>query len=165
MALQLRAVCEEEGMIYRRVVRSILTGAFEGLNRGDIQAVTGKFAPAAEHYFIGNHALSGTRRTSESIERWYARLLALFPDIRFQIHQIEVEGPPWRTLATVYWTETNTGTDGVRTQNEGVNVMEIRWGKVHRLRIYTDTARLTNTLDRLAQSGNPDAHASAIVDR
>jgi len=41
--------------------------------------------------------------------------------------------------------------------------MEIRWGKVHRVRIYADTARLTSTLDHLAVSGNPDAHASPIV--
>ena len=151
-------------MIYQRVVRSILTEAFDGLNRGKIHAVTGKFAATAEHYFIGQHALSGTRRTSESRQRWYERLLRLFPDICFQIHRIEVAGPPWRTLAIVYWSETNTGTDGVRTDNEGVNIVEIRFGKVHRVRIYTDTMILTHTLDRLARSGNPDAHASAIVD-
>jgi len=43
--------------------------------------------------------------------------------------------------------ETNTGTDGVRTDNDEVNSVEIRWGKVQRVAIYTDTARLTRTLD------------------
>jgi hypothetical protein len=64
----------------------------------------------------------------------------------------------------VEWSETNTGTDGVRTDNEGVNVVEIRWGKVRRVRIYTDTARLTSTLDRLAAAGNLEAKAAPIVD-
>jgi ketosteroid isomerase-like protein len=150
--------------MYKRVVRGILSSAFAGLSRGDIEAVTGRFLPEAEHSFIGEHALGGTRRTPRSIEQWYQRLLRLFPDIRFTLHRIEISGPPWRTLAAVEWSETNTGTDGVRADNEGVNVMDIRWGKVHRVAIYTDTERLTRVLDRLAAAGHPDAHAAPIVD-
>ena len=150
--------------MYQQVVRRILTSAFAGLNKGEIEAVTGKLTADAEHYFIGHHTLSGTRRTSTSIYRWYARLLSLFPDIQFQLHRIQVQGPPWSTIATVEWSETNTGTDGVRTYNEGVNIVEIRWGKVRRVRIYTDTARLTGTLNRLAAAGNPEAKADPIVD-
>jgi ketosteroid isomerase-like protein len=150
--------------MYQQVVRCVLASAFAGLNKGEIEAVTDTFAVDAEHYFIGQHALSGTRRTTTSIYRWYERLLRLFPDIQFQLHRIQVYGPPWRTIATVEWSETNTGTDGVRTHNEGVNVVEIRWGKVRRVRIYTDTAQLTSTLDRLAAAGNLEAKAASIVD-
>ena len=150
--------------MYKRIVRGILAGAFAGLSEGRIGAVTGKFAPDAEHFFIGEHALAGTRRTPASIRRWYERLLLVFPDIRFTVRRIDVSGPPWRTLATVEWQETNTGTDGVRTTNTGVNVLEICWGKVRRVSIYTDTAMLTRTLDRLALAGNPHAHAAPIVD-
>lgn len=151
--------------MYTRIVRQILVSAFAGLSEGRITAITGKLAPDAEHYFIGEHALSGMRRRPESIRRWYERLLLVFPDIRFTVRRVEVSGPPWRTLATVEWQETNTGTDGVRTTNAGVNVVEIRWGKVRRVSIYTDTAMLTQTLDRLARSGNPHAHAAPIADR
>ncbi len=150
--------------MYKQVVRGMLRSAFAALNKGDVRTVTGKFGADAEHYFIGQHALSGTRRTNESIRRWYNRLLRLFPDIEFQLHRIEVKGPPWRTLATIEWTETNTGTDGVRSRNEGVNVVDIRWGKVRRVRIYTDTAELTRTLDRLAKAGNSEAKAAPIAD-
>ena len=94
----------------------------------------------------------------------YERLLRLFPDIEFQLHRIEVQGPPWRTLATVEWSETNTGTDGVRSRNSGMNVVDIRWGKVRRVSIYTDTAQLAETLDRLAMAGNSEAKAEPIVD-
>lgn len=150
--------------MYHRVVRGILSTAFAGLSRGEIEAVTGRFSADAEHSFIGSHALGGTRRTPASIERWYQRLLRLFPDIRFTIHRIVVSGPPWRTLASIEWSEHNTGTDGVPTDNDGVNVVEIRWGRVRRVAIYTDTARLTRALDRLAAAGNADAHAPPIVD-
>ncbi len=148
--------------MYHQVVRRVLATAFAGLNKGNIQAVTGKFAVDAEHTFIGQHALSGTRRTSKSIYQWYERLLGLFPDIQFQLHHIQVQGPPWSTLATIEWSETNTGTDGVRTHNEGVNVIELAWGKVRRVRIYTDTAVLTSTLNRLAAAGNQEAAAPRL---
>lgn len=151
-------------MIYDQIVRQTLTTAFDGLSHGNNHAVTDKFTPDVEHYFIGEHALSGKRKTYASAQRWYDRLYQLFPDIQFTIHKIDVQGPPWATLATVQWSETNTGTDGVRTHNEGVNVIEIRWGKVRRVHIYTDTARLTATLDRLAASGNTEAHAAPIID-
>jgi ketosteroid isomerase-like protein len=150
--------------MYKRVVREILRSTFAGLSRGRIAAVTDRLSPRAEHFFIGQHALSGMRRTPASIAQWYQRLLRLFPDICFVVHRIDVSGPPWRTLATIEWSETNTGTDGVRTENTGVNVVEIRWGKVRRVAIYTDTARLVQTLDRLAMAGNPEAHAPPIVD-
>jgi ketosteroid isomerase-like protein len=150
--------------MYQYVVSRVLRSTFAGLNRGNIAAVTGKLSADAEHYFIGQHALSGTRRSRAAIQRWYERLLRLFPDIKFELHRIKVSGPPWRTIATVEWSETNTGTDGVPTANEGVNVIEIRWGKVRQVRIYTDTARLTSTLGRLAASGNPDADAAPILD-
>lgn len=150
--------------MYHRIVRQSLTVAFAGLSNGNIAAVTGLFARDAEHYFIGQHALSGTRRTPASIQRWYARLLRIFPDISFEPRRIEVRGAPWRTIATVEWFETNSGTDGVRTTNEGVNVIEIRWGRVRRVAIYTDTARLTSVLARLAASGNIEAQAAPIAD-
>lgn len=151
--------------MYQRIVRQVLVSAFAGLNQGNIAAVTGKFTAKAEHSFIGNHALSGTRRTPASIHRWYVRLLTVFPDIHFDLHRIRVQGPPWHTLATVEWTETNTGTDGVRTSNKGINVIEIGWGKVRRMQIYTDTVNLVNTLDRLAAAGNLEANAAPIEDR
>ena len=149
--------------MYRRIIKARLAAAFAGLNEGRISAITNELSPSAEHFFIGTHALSGTRRTAETIQRWYERLHRLLPDIRFRVHQIQVEGPPWRTLATVDWTESNTGTDGVRTTNEGTNVIRIRWGKVVSVRIYTDTAVLQQTLDRLAARGTSEAHADPIT--
>jgi len=149
--------------MYRRIVRSKLIAVFKGLNAGSIESVTNEFADDAEHYFVGTHALSSMRHTRESIHRWYERLLRLLPDIRFDISNIHVEGPPWRTLAVIEWKESNSGTDGVRTSNEGINVVRIRWGRVTSVRIYTDTALLQETLDRIAAMGIVEAHAPAIT--
>lgn len=150
--------------MYHRIVTNILLDAFAGLNRGDIHAVTKKFARDAEHFFVGQHALSGTRRTPQAIQAWYERLLRLLPDINFKIRRIQVQGPPWHTLATVEWRETNSGHDGIQTSAEGVNVIEIRWGKVKRIAIYTDTTALQSTLARNVAAGVLEAQAPPIVD-
>jgi hypothetical protein len=76
---------------------------------------------------------------------------------------MHVEGPPWRTLVAIEWAESNTGTDGIRTTNKGTNVLRIKWGRVTSVRIYTDTAVLIRTLDRLALSGAIEAHAEPIT--
>jgi ketosteroid isomerase-like protein len=149
--------------MYHALVRKKLEAAFEGLNAGRIEAITNELAPDAEHYFIGEHALSGTRHTPEAIRRWYERLLRLLPDIHFTLHRIQVQGFPWSTLAVVEWTETNSGTDGVKTTAEGANVIRLAWGKVVSVRIYTNTVRLVGTLDRLAAAGEAEAHAAPII--
>jgi len=148
--------------MYKQFVARKLRAVFAGLNRGQAVAITRDFAPSAEHFFVGSHALGGTRRTPESIARWYERLLRLLPDIQFDLERIDVAGPPWRTLAVVHWNESNSGTDGVHTTNRGINVIEIAWGAVRSVRIYTDTAVLQRTLDRLAAGGVPEARAAPI---
>lgn len=150
--------------MYHAIVRRKIIAAFAGLSAGRIDAITDELAPNAVHYFVGTHALSGTRRTPDAIQAWYERLLRLLQDIRFIVHEVRVSGWPWHTQIEAIWTETNNGTDGVTTSAEGVNLIEIRWGRVHSVGIYTDVARLGSTLARLGRAGNAAATAAAIAD-
>lgn len=113
---------------------------------------------------IGTHALSGRRVSPRAIADWYARLFRLLPDIRFDLRRIEVSGPPWATIATVEWRETNSATDGVRTSATGMHVVHIAWGRMTRLVILTDTAKLEATLRRIAAKGTAEALAAPIAD-
>lgn len=142
----------------------VLRRAFAGLGTGDITAITSRLADDCVHTFVGDHALAGTRRTRASITAWYERLLSLLPGISFDIRRLRVAGPPWAALAVAEWVETNSGVDGVVTSAGGVNVMELRWGRVTRVSIYADTAALERTLARGAIAGHPDALAAPIVD-
>jgi len=56
--------------MYHAIVRRKITSAFAGLSAGRIEAITDELSPGAEHYFVGTHALSGTRRTPEAIRAW-----------------------------------------------------------------------------------------------
>jgi ketosteroid isomerase-like protein len=149
--------------MYHTIVRRRIAAAFAGLSAGSIEAITNELAPSAVHYFVGTHALSGTRRTPEAIRAWYERLLRLLQGISFTLDEIRVSGWPWRTQVEAIWTETNYGTDGVKTSAAGVNLIELRWGRVTRVRIYPDTAALERTLRRIAAKGSMEALAEPIV--
>ena len=151
--------------MYHFIVRHVIRGAFGGLSAGRAASVTRLFAADAEHCFIGGHALGGARSTPESIERWYARLLAVFPGIRFELGRILVSGWPWNTLVVAEWCESSPGIDGVPNENTGMNIIELRWGRVRQVSIYTDTAVLEHNLGRLARAGVTEAAAPPIVDR
>ena len=149
--------------MYHRFVRHKIETAFAGLSAGRIEAITDELAPDAVHYFVGTHALSGTRRTPETIRAWYERLLRLLHGIHFTLQEVRVSGWTWRTQVAAIWTETNNGTDGVRTSAEGLNLIEIRWGRVTSVRIYPDTAALERTLQRIAAKGTAEALARPIT--
>jgi ketosteroid isomerase-like protein len=149
--------------MYHTIIRRKVAAAFAGLGAGRIEAITGELAPDATHYFIGAHALAGTRRTPEAIRAWYERLLRLLQGIAFTLQEVRVSGWPWRTQVEAIWTEVNFGTDGVKTTTEGVNLIEIRWGRVTSVRIYPDTAALERTLQRIAAKGTAEALAAPIT--
>lgn len=149
--------------MYHSIVRRKVETAFAGLSAGRIEAITNELAPNAVHYFVGTHALSGVRRTPESIRAWYERLLRLLQGINFTVHEVRVTGWPWRTQVAAIWTESNNGTDGIRTSAEGLNLIEIRWGRVTSVRIYPDTAALERTLQRIAAKGTTEAMAKPIT--
>jgi len=151
--------------MYHALVRRRIRSLFDAINRGDAKPVLDQFSPRFEHTFLGEgHALAGTRRTLAATRQWYGRLYRLLPDIRFDLRDIAVSGSPRNTIAVVHWDETNSGTDGIRTRNQGYHVVHLRWARTTRLVICPDTVGLEATLVRLARAGNLEAQAPPIVD-
>jgi len=151
--------------MYHAIVRRQVRDLFDHVNRGDAEPVLRLLARRFEHRFLGDdHALGGSRSTLPATRDWYARLYRLLPDISFDVQRITVSGTPWNTIIVADWTETNSGTDGVRTYNSGVHVVHLRWGRMTRLIICPDTIGLKATLERLAAGGNAEARAAPIVD-
>ncbi|WP_315838113.1 nuclear transport factor 2 family protein [Bradyrhizobium prioriisuperbiae] len=150
--------------MYHSIVRRRIQALFDAVSSGNAAPVLAAFAPTFEHFFLGDHALGGSRSTIAATKAWYDRLYRLLPDIKFVLRGIKVSGPPWNTLVMVDWDETNSGTDGVRTHNRGIHVVRLSWGRATFLGIYPDTVGLVATLDRLAKAGNNEAHAAVILD-
>jgi ketosteroid isomerase-like protein len=151
--------------MYHAIVRRQVRDLFDHVSRGDAEPLLRLLARRFEHRFLGDdHALGGLRTTLTATRDWYARLYRLLPDISFDVRRITVSGTPWNTIVVAEWTETNSGTDGVRTYNSGVHVVHLRWGRMTRLIICPDTIGLKATLERLAAGGNAEARARPIVD-
>ena len=148
--------------MYHAIVKRRVEAMFAAVSSGNAQPVLDGFARRFEHHFIGHHALGGTRTSLEKTRQWYERLYRLLPDIRFELRAMRIAGPPWNTLVSVDWLESNSGTDGVRTQTAGVHVARLVWGRMTYLGIYPDTVGLENTLQRLARAGNAEALAEKI---
>jgi len=148
--------------MYHRFVRQRVEAMFAAVSQGDAGPVLEGLAPHFEHFFLGDHALGGARVSLGKTRAWYERLYRLLPDISFDVRRIRISGPPWNTLVTVDWIETNSATDGVRTFTPGAHIAKLVWGKLTYIGIYPDTVGLVSTLERLARAGVAEATAPKI---
>jgi len=148
--------------MYHAIVRRRVVGLFAAVSNGNARPVLEGLAPRFEHFFLGDHALGGSRFTLEKTRLWYERLYRLLPDISFDLRAIRISGPPWNTLVAVDWLESNSGTDGVRTFTPGVHVVRLAWGRMTYIGIYPDTVGVVTTLQRLSRAGVAEATAEKI---
>jgi ketosteroid isomerase-like protein len=149
--------------VYHFFVRRHLRRIFERLNAGDFAFVTRQFHPRAEHWFAGQHALSGRRTSASLIREWYRRLPAVFPGIRFDVQKLVVAGSPWNTEVAVEWVDEARDREGRPLPNRGVFILRLRWGKAIQFRVYCDTAQIEKNLAILASQGVAEATAAPIV--
>ena len=151
-------------MVYHAIVRRKLIQVFEELGTGNYLYILAGLAPQFEHSFAGNHPLGGTRHSVEAMRDWFERLFRLFPGINFAIKHIAVSGPPWATTAVIEWHDKATTAAGQPYDNDGVHVARLRWGKLHSLHAYPDTAIIVEACRAMASSGIAEAEASLIED-
>jgi ketosteroid isomerase-like protein len=102
------------------------------------------------------------------MRRWFKRLYRLFPDSQFAPERIVVEGPPWNTRIMTYvkirGTAPSTQGTPAPYENEFMQAMILRWGKITSVLTLEDTQRFVEALPRLAAAGIADATASPITD-
>ncbi|WP_394826134.1 nuclear transport factor 2 family protein [Pendulispora albinea] len=149
--------------MYHFFVRRHLREVFARLNAGDYAFITRQFGPSAVHWFAGQHALSGERKSPARIKEWYERLANVFPGIRFDIRKLIVAGPPWNTHAAVEWVDEARDRNGKPLPNQGVFILRLRWGKAIEFRVYCDTARIEKNLGILSSQGVAAASAAPIA--
>ncbi|HAT30117.1 MAG TPA: hypothetical protein DCW29_04485 [Janthinobacterium sp.] len=82
-------------------MRRKIAALFHELNRGNYAPILNTAAGRFEHCFAGQHALSGRRTSMAQTRAWYARLVRIFPNLRFELDRVIVCGWPWDTLVTV----------------------------------------------------------------
>jgi ketosteroid isomerase-like protein len=155
-------------MIYRAIVRRRVHRLFAEANQGRWTAIVDGLAPTFSYRFVGDTPLGGTRTSHAAMRLWFERLYRLFPGSVFVPQSVVVEGVPWRTniMTHVLIRGTVPGTDGATSdyENEFMQRMVLRWGKITSVVTVEDTQRFVDLLPALADVGIPDATAAPITD-
>jgi ketosteroid isomerase-like protein len=154
--------------MYRHIVRKRVLYLFTEANRGNWRAIVDELGSPFTYRFAGETPLGGTRTSKPAMIAWFERLYRLFPDSQFAPCAVVVEGPPWRTrvMAHVRINGTRPGDGGgqpVPYDNEFMQLMTIRWGKIVSVLTIEDTQKFADILPALSAAGFVDARANPIV--
>jgi ketosteroid isomerase-like protein len=155
--------------MYRTIVRRRVRALFAEANRGNWQAVIDALAVRFVYRFVGDTPLGGTRTTTAAMQDWFRRIYRLVPDAKLYPQMILVEGPPWNTRVMTYVMFQGTlpaqpGELAKPYENEVMQLMQIKWGRIASVLTLEDTQRFVNILPVLAAAGIKDATAAPITD-
>jgi ketosteroid isomerase-like protein len=155
--------------MYKMIVRAKLRRLFAGASAGNWQPIVDGFADDFSYRFVGNTPLGGTRRTRQAMQAWWTRLLHLFPGAQFLPQEIVVQGPPWNTTVMTHMLfrahlPAVGGATPVPYENEVMQLMQLRWGRITSIVTVEDTQRFVDVLPALAKAGLSDATAAPIAD-
>lgn len=156
--------------MYRSIVRRRVRSLFVEANRGNWQAIIDSLSPRFVYRFIGDTPLGGTRRTKPAMQAWFQRIYRLVPDAQLHPEVIVVEGMPWNTRVMTYVKFRGSlpsvaGQPGARYENEVMQLMQLRWGRITSVTTLEDTLRFARILPALAAAGITDATAEPITDQ
>jgi ketosteroid isomerase-like protein len=123
--------------MYAWLVGVLVRRGFRKLNAGDVSGALGMFAPDAHFVFPGRHSFAADLRDPDEIRAWFARFVGLGP--HFEIADVIVSGPPWDMRVGVRFTDRIALPNGTHSQNEGMQYVRLRWGRIRLDRIFLDT--------------------------
>lgn len=150
-------------MVYASIVRRRVRKTFDQINAGNYLAMVDGLDSPFEYVFHGNHALGGRRVTKDAMARWWERTLSLLPGAKFDVLDVIVNGPPWKTRIAVRNRVSGPLPNGERYENTVFQFMTLRWGKVSSVETVEDLQALERALQIVADSGKPEALADPII--
>jgi ketosteroid isomerase-like protein len=155
--------------MYHFIVKRRIRALFAEANRGNFQAIIDALATNFTYRFIGDTPLGGTRTKASSMKLWFERIYRLVPDAKLHPQMIVVEGPPWNTRIMTYVKFNGTlppegQHPGKPYENEVMQLLSLKWGRIHSVLTIEDTLRFANILPLLAKAGIAEASALPISD-
>jgi ketosteroid isomerase-like protein len=156
--------------MYRSIVRWRVRSLFSEANKGNFQAIIDTLSPSFVYRFVGDTPLGGTRTTKLAMKAWFERVYRLVPDAQLIPQMIVVEGAPWNTRVMTYvkfhgTLPSNSNVPGARYENDVMQLMRLRWGRITSVITLEDTQRFVSILPVLAAAGIADATAAPITDQ
>jgi len=120
-------------MIGTLIAKKALAGAFDALNRRDLQAFMAPWREDASFIFPGEIYASGTYAGKSAVEGWFRQFFEQFPSIRFDLKAVCVSNIfdlTGNNVGAVRWDVTLTNREGRSGTNSGVSVVTINGGKI-----------------------------------
>jgi ketosteroid isomerase-like protein len=146
---------EEAQEMYKATVRALMRHSIKKLSSGDYSLMLKMADPNFELAFPGQNSWSTMFRPQELGRQAHATHRGLdeataFADrfvaegIQFQIEDILVNGPPWKTRIALRVHNFIPGSNGAGDEycNRAVLFLEVRWGRLVRWEDYEDTQRV-----------------------
>jgi ketosteroid isomerase-like protein len=137
--------------MYAWVVGVLVRRGFRKLNAGDPSGALAMFAPDAHFVFPGRHSFAGDLRDPDQIRVWFERFVALSPHV--EIADVIASGPPWNMRVGVRFADRIALPNDEHYENEGMQYLRLRWGRVRLDRIFLDTQAVAD-LDALLPTSN-----------
>ena len=134
--------------MYTSMVRRNIRSGFRALSMGDYEQVLRKFHPQVVFSFAGPAPLGGERIGVAAVRAWFQRLFIYFPGIHFTVQNVIVQGWPWNTLVATRLSIAAPRSDGSVYQNEAMQFLRLRWGKVVEDCLHEDTHKLVLELQK-----------------
>lgn len=127
--------------MYKFAVRRMIRRRVDALGRGDPGPLLAGYADDAVLVFPGNSSWSGEHRGKPAIEAFLRRFLEV--GIVGEVHDILVNGPPWRTTVCVLFADRAVDGAGVTVyDNRAVLFGRIVWGKIVYHEDFEDTQKV-----------------------
>ena len=149
--------------MYKTILRKKLIQVFDNLNKANYDLIISSLDKNFIHWFIGEHALSGTRVSLDKTIAWYKRLYTIFPNIQFKIKNIKIQGTLWNTTAVIEWDDSYLLLNNEQRKNLGVHIIHFKWAKVDSIRIYCDTRLLLENMSIQEKGGIKEVLEPPIV--
>jgi ketosteroid isomerase-like protein len=123
--------------MYRRTVAAVVGFIYRRTFAGDASLMMRATAADVSFRFPGSSSFAASLEGRERLRAWLDRFTTL--DTHLDIREAVVSGPPWNMTVAVRFRD-SIGTD---YQNEGVEWLHIRWGRVRSIEVFLDTERVT----------------------
>lgn len=140
--------------MYKFAVRRMIRRNIEALSRGQTDALLAGYAEDAVLVFPGTSSWGGEHRGKAAIGAFLRRFVEA--GLVGEVHEILVNGPPWRTTICVVFSDRASGPAGETVyENRAVLFGRVVWGKIVYQEDFEDTHKV-EAFDRyLAENRAP----------
>jgi ketosteroid isomerase-like protein len=119
-------------MIGVLIAKKNVSSAFDALNRRDVSAFLSSWRDDCVFIYPGNIPVSGKMEGKSSIEKWFQNFMDQFPKFKFTLKSICVKNIfdfVGTNVVTAHWDIDLTNRDGNVVHNNGVTIINIKFGK------------------------------------